>query len=139
MDTFGPHITVKLSSEATNGLYFLAVEETPPGRGPALHVHFEQDELFHVLEGRFRFQVGTLEIDAPAGTTAAVPRGTPHAFVNVSDRPGRLLFTMIPALRAEGFFRELSRLPQDLPPDPAELARIGAEYATQFVGPPLKA
>jgi len=137
MYTFGPHMTVKLSSAATNGLYFLAVEETPPGRGPALHVHHQQDELFYVLEGRYRFQVGSQTIEAPAGTTAAVPRGTPHAFVNVSDKPGRLLFVLSPGLDAEGFFRALSRLPQDSPPDPAELERIGVKYGTEFVGPPL--
>ena len=137
MYTLGPYMTVKLSSAATDGLYFLAVEKTPPGVGPALHVHHQQDELFHVLEGHYRFQVGAQRIDAPAGTTAAVPRGTPHAFVNLSDTPSRLLFVLTPGLDAEGFFRALSRLPQDSPPEPVELARIGAEYATEFVGPPL--
>ena len=137
MYTLGPHMTVKLSSAATNGLYFLAVEDTPPGGGPALHVHHQQDELFHVLEGHYRFQVGTQQVDAPAGTTAAVPRGTPHAFVNVSDTPSRLLFALIPGLDAEGFFRALSRLPQTSAPDPSELASIGAAYATEFAGPPL--
>jgi len=137
MYTLGPHMTVKLSSAATNGLYFLAVEETPSGIGPALHVHHQQDELFHVLEGHYRFQVGSQSIDAPTGMTAAVPRGTAHAFLNVSDKPSRLLFVLSPGLDAEGFFRALSRLPQGSPPEPAELARIGAEYATEFVGPPL--
>ena len=136
--TLGPHLTVKLSSAATNGLYFLAVEETPPGIGPPLHVHHQQDEMFHVLEGHYRFQVGAQSIDAPVGATAAVPRGTPHAFVNVSDQPSRLLFVLSPGLDAEGFFRALSRLPQTSPPEPAELARIGLEYATEFVGPPLR-
>ncbi len=137
MYTLGPHMRVKLSSAATDGLYFLAVEETPPGVGPALHVHHQQDELFHVLEGHYRFQVGSQSIEAPIGTTAAVPRGTPHAFVNLSDKPSRLLFVLSPGLDAEGFFRALSRLPQDSPPEPVELARIGAKYDTEFVGPPL--
>jgi len=137
MYTLGPHMTVKLSSAATNGLYFLAVEETPSGIGPPLHVHHRQDEIFHVLEGHYRFQVGSQSIDAPTGTTAAVPRGTPHAFVNVSDTPSRLLFVLSPGLDAEGFFRALSQLPQTSHPEPAELARIAAGYATEFVGPPL--
>jgi len=42
-------MTVNLSSAATNGLYFLAVEETPSGIDPALHVHHQQDQLFCVL------------------------------------------------------------------------------------------
>lgn len=130
-------MTVKLSSAATNGLYFLAVEETPPGVGPALHVHPQQDELFYVLSGRCRFQVGNQSIDAPAGTTTAVPRGTPHAFVNVLEEPSHLMFTLVPGLRAEECFRALARLPQNVPPDPVELARIGAEYGMEFVGPPI--
>ena len=129
---------VKLSSAATNGRVFLAVEETPPGSGPPLHVHAEQEEVFYVIAGHYRFQVGPQNIDAPAGTTAAVPRGTPHAFVNISDKPSRLLFSLIPGLRAEECFRAMSRLPQDAPPDPAEMARIGSEYGMEFVGPPLK-
>ncbi len=135
MDTMGPHMTVKLSSEATKGQFFLAVEETPPGAGPALHVHTEQEELFYVLGGHYRFQVGAQSIDAPAGTTAAVPRGTPHAFVNTSDRTSRLLFVLSPGLRAEECFRALSKL--SIPPDSEELSRIGAEYSMKFVGPPL--
>ena len=98
MYTLGPYMTVKLSSAATNGLYFLAVEETPSGIGPPLHVHHQQDEIFYVLEGHYRFQVGSESIDAPIGTTAAVPRGTPHAFVNVSDKPSRRLIPMLPNL-----------------------------------------
>ena len=26
--------------------------------GPPLHLHFEQDEVFFVLEGQFRFRIG---------------------------------------------------------------------------------
>jgi len=137
MYTLGPYMTVKLSSAATNGLYFLAVEETPSGIGPPLHVHHQQDEIFYVLEGHYRFQVGSESIDAPIGTTAAVPRGTAHAFVNVSDKPSRLLFILSPGLDAEGLFRALSRLPQTSHPNAAELARIAAAHATEFVGPPL--
>jgi mannose-6-phosphate isomerase-like protein (cupin superfamily) len=48
--------------------------------GPPLHVHHNDDEAWHVLEGTltFRFADGTAE--ARAGSTVFVPAGVAHTF-----------------------------------------------------------
>lgn len=57
------------------------------GEGPRLHVH-PYDETFVVTEGRARFFVGDLVIDAEAGEVVLGPKGLPHRFINLG--PGRL-------------------------------------------------
>src|SRR5258708_11209484 len=46
------------------------------GSGPAtLHVHRDDDEAWHVLEGELRFRFGDRTEVAPAGSTVFVPAG----------------------------------------------------------------
>ena len=69
------------------------------GSGPAaLHVHYADDEAWHVLEGelRFRYDVGS-EV-AVAGTTVFVPAGKAHTF---EAGPGaRYLIVLTPRLES---------------------------------------
>ena len=65
--------------------------------GPSyLHIHYSDDEAWHVLEGclRFRFEHG--EVDAPAGTTIFVPAGLAHTY-RVME-PSRYLIFLTPRL-----------------------------------------
>jgi mannose-6-phosphate isomerase-like protein (cupin superfamily) len=59
--------------------------------GPPLHVHHNDDEAWHVLEGTlmFRFRDGTAE--AVAGQTMFVPSGVPHTF----GSPGEVRYLII--------------------------------------------
>ena len=50
------------------------------GSGPDyLHIHYTDDEAWHVLEGTLTFRFRDKQVDAPAGTTIFVPAGVPHA------------------------------------------------------------
>jgi hypothetical protein len=50
---------VKVSGRDTGGrLCVVDTVRIAPG-GPPVHVHAAQDEVFHVLDGRFRFLIGT--------------------------------------------------------------------------------
>ena len=60
------------------------VTETPPDRGPPLHVH-PHAEVFLVQEGTARFTIGPEEVVLPSGHIVMVPPETPHRFVNVGD------------------------------------------------------
>ena len=67
------------------------------GSGPGyLHVHHEDDEAWHVLDGVLRFRFGDRDVDAEAGTTVFVPAGVPHAYEAVG--PGRYLIILTPRL-----------------------------------------
>jgi mannose-6-phosphate isomerase-like protein (cupin superfamily) len=66
---------------------------------PQLHVHHEDDEAWHVLEGEveFRFAAGRREVVGPA-TTVFVPAGVAHTYVTTDD--ARYLIVLTPRLSA---------------------------------------
>jgi mannose-6-phosphate isomerase-like protein (cupin superfamily) len=69
------------------------------GSGPDyLHVHYADDEAWHVLEGTLTFRFKDKQVEAPAGTTVFVPAGVPHSYF-VSHEPARYLIIMTPRLR----------------------------------------
>jgi mannose-6-phosphate isomerase-like protein (cupin superfamily) len=67
------------------------------GSGPAtLHVHYEDDEAWHVLEGTMRFRLADREIEVPAGATVFVPAGVAHTY-QADD--ARYLIILTPRLK----------------------------------------
>ena len=122
---------------ATGGQLAMLEETTAPGKGPPLHVHHRQTEIFRFLEGEYELAVGELRYLATAGAAAIVPPGVPHTFRNVGATPARLLFILTPALEAEAFFAALAAATAIGKPDPAVLAQLAQRFGTEFVGPPL--
>ncbi len=112
---------------------FEQVGESPNG-GPPLHIHPQQDEFFHVLEGNYRFQVGEERLPAVPGDTIFLPRGVPHAFIQLSDK-ARMLVTYQPAGDMEAFFQETAQWAA--PPSKEEVARVFRAHGMEVVGPPL--
>jgi uncharacterized cupin superfamily protein len=106
----------------------------PPNDGPAVHSHIREDELWYVIEGKFRFKAGDAMLHATTGGIAFGPRGIPHAFQNVGDGLGRLLVITTPS-GLERFFEQSDALSR--PVDPDELAVIGRTNWMEFSGPPL--
>src|SRR5215510_13742756 len=69
------------------------------GSGPDyLHVHYADDEAWHILEGTLTFRFRDRQVEAPAGTTVFVPAGVPHSYVEAAG-PTRYLIIMTPRLR----------------------------------------
>ena len=69
------------------------------GSGPDyLHVHYADDEAWHVLEGTLTFRFSDRQIEAPAGTTVFVPAGVPHSYFEAAG-PTRYLIILTPRLR----------------------------------------
>ncbi|HEY6242955.1 MAG TPA: cupin domain-containing protein [Pyrinomonadaceae bacterium] len=70
------------------------------GSGPDyLHVHYSDDEAWHVLEGTLTFRFVDRQVEASAGTTVFVPAGVPHTYF-VAGEPTRYLIILTPRLRA---------------------------------------
>src|SRR5688572_14734352 len=68
------------------------------GSGPGyLHVHYADDEAWHVLEGTLVFRLRDKETEAPAGTTIFVPAGVPHDYFETQG-PSRYLLILTPRL-----------------------------------------
>lgn len=69
------------------------------GSGPGyLHVHYADDEAWHVLEGTLTFRFLDKQVKAEAGTTVFVPAGIPHDYFE-SPGPARYLIILTPRLR----------------------------------------
>lgn len=76
----------------------------PDTAGPGLHSHEANDDVFYVLEGVVRFQVGEQKVDAGPGAFLRVPAGVLHDFENASDARAGLLNFYIPG----GFEKDMS-------------------------------
>jgi mannose-6-phosphate isomerase-like protein (cupin superfamily) len=69
------------------------------GSGPGyLHVHYADDEAWHVLEGTLTFKFRDKQVQAPPGTTVFVPAGVPHDYAEFHG-PTRYLIILTPRLR----------------------------------------
>lgn len=93
-----------VTGNETGGKYALFEALVPPGGGPPPHVHSREEEGFYVLEGEITFTVNGERVVAGAGTFANMPIGVPHAFKNESNRPARMLITLVPAGLENMFF-----------------------------------
>ena len=70
----GEQITFLQTAADTAGeLLEFELELSPDGHVPGAHVHPEQEERFHVLEGTMKFRMGLRRIVAEAGDTVVVP------------------------------------------------------------------
>jgi quercetin dioxygenase-like cupin family protein len=85
------------TGEDTNGKYAVIEALVGPGGGPPPHVHSREDEGFYVLEGEITFTVNGERVMATAGMFANMPVGTPHSFKNESDKPAKMLVSVVPA------------------------------------------
>jgi quercetin dioxygenase-like cupin family protein len=125
---------LKISGKDTGG-QLSVFEYTGLGKvGPMLHVHFEQDEIFTVIEGEYRFVVGEQTHLLKAGQTIFLPRNIPHTWIQLTDK-GKLIYFLQPAGKMEEFFSLMNGLKER--PSPAEMDRIHAEHQMKVVGPPL--
>jgi quercetin dioxygenase-like cupin family protein len=129
----GGDFTFLARGAQTNGALTALESVIPPGQGPPVHVHANEDESIYLIDGAMRFKLGDELSDTPAGSYVFIPRGLPHAFHNPGDAPVRILVTFTPA-GMEPFFEHMAALTEF---DPQEFRRAGAENGMQVVGPPL--
>ena len=66
----------------------------PPRLIAPVHVHYDDDEAWYVLEGTLRVRVGEDEVEAGVGCGVFVPRGTAHTYWNPGPGPLRYLLIM---------------------------------------------
>jgi mannose-6-phosphate isomerase-like protein (cupin superfamily) len=79
------------------------------GSGPDyMHVHYEDDEAWHVLEGTLTFQFIEETVEAKKGMTVFVPAGVAHTY---SGSSARYLMILTPQLNE--LISELHTTPYD--------------------------
>jgi quercetin dioxygenase-like cupin family protein len=134
----GLTLRVRVPQDATGGAITSIETENAPRFGPPLHRHRET-EIFYVLEGRYLFEVDGTRVVANPGDVISVPGGAAHAFVNLSDAPGRQFIQIVPAFDAEAFFQQLADAMRSGVNPPAALSEFGRKWGVEFLGPPIKA
>lgn len=138
----GSHVAMKVTGAESEGAIAIMESRAPRGHGSPLHVHTNEDEIFHVLEGELRVEVGDETHIVGPGMLAFGPRGVKHRFVVTSDE-ARFMLIVTPA----GFEEIVSRLGEPAtevripdpgpPPDFAKMAGLLAEHGVEILGPPV--
>jgi quercetin dioxygenase-like cupin family protein len=132
-------------ADGKDGLSVLE-HQAPSGDSPPLHIHNTEDEIFHILEGEFRIQVGDdVRVYGP-GSLLVAPKGIPHTYY-VESSSGARWVTVTAHGDFERFVRTLARVaerdelpPPADPPSPEEaehLATTAKGFGIELVGPPL--
>jgi quercetin dioxygenase-like cupin family protein len=125
---------VKISAKDTDGQLSVFEYVGFQKIGPPLHVHFNQDEIFYVVEGEFLFQLDSEKMTLKAGDTIFLPQNVPHTWLQLSDK-GKLVYLLQPAGQMEEFFKKMNELKG--PPTEELVQQIHQAHGMKIVGPPI--
>lgn len=98
--------TWKVTAEDSDGSIFVFQDAVVRGKCTPLHRHPEHDEIVYVIEGSVLYAIDGEERRAEADSVIFVPRGTPHAFIVVSQS-AHLLCMQTPG-GGQAFYRDAS-------------------------------
>jgi quercetin dioxygenase-like cupin family protein len=126
----GEQMAIRVHSKDVGGAFTIIEVNVPPFVGPPLHYHEDREEIFEVLEGRFRFHCAGEEFEVGPGTSVVVPRNIVHGWVNLRLGRARLLFTFVPG-GIDEFFPLIGQTP------PAGWIDLARQHDTWIVGAPL--
>jgi quercetin dioxygenase-like cupin family protein len=129
---FGIDMKVMLGAEHTGGVFSAVLAEVRPGDGPPPHLHRDREECFFVVAGSYWLSVNGNESTIGPGTLVFVPRGTVHAFKNVSIGMGKLLEWTIPGSNGD-YFRAMSEMETEGAFNPATFTAINQQFVTEFI------
>src|SRR5260370_14047721 len=76
-------IVVTVPSEPTKHAFCMVEHRSAPNAAPPLHLHRNEDEIFEILEGQFRFWLDGEIVEASPGTIVVAPRNGTHTWKNV--------------------------------------------------------
>jgi quercetin dioxygenase-like cupin family protein len=124
---------VLLTTEATGGTVSVVLGNLKPGDGPPDHVHFNQDEMFFILEGTCEFGAGDQTTTCGPGTIVFVPRNVVHRFKNVGDTTARVLEWSVPG-GLDHYFKAISDLAAHDGFTREQAMEIAKKFDTNFLG-----
>ena len=133
LHAYGEELTILLDGEGTGGKLTMWTEITPPGGGPPPHYHLNEDETFHLLEGRVAFLSSGEWHEVGPGGAAFMPRGVVHTFKNVGDEPSRMLIMTTPSGFEEFFAHCAEEFAKADGPDMSQITKIGEEHGIHFL------
>ncbi|HUC17596.1 MAG TPA: cupin domain-containing protein [Acetobacteraceae bacterium] len=141
----GVRMSILLSSAQTGGQFSLIEGFMPPGGDGGLHLHRNEDESMHLLEGSLDVMIGEQAFRLGPGESYFAPRGVPHRLRNRGDVPARSLLVTTPGgfddfvARAGTPLIEGAEPPRPAPPTPeqmGQLLKLAEEFGIGILGPP---
>ncbi|MEM9919891.1 MAG: cupin domain-containing protein [Bacteroidota bacterium] len=120
-----------LSSKDTDGDVYLVEGIMPKGSSVPVHIHQNEDEIFHVLEGEVQVVLGEQTLVGKAGDIIYLPRGIKHGIKTFGDTTAKVLNYVIPGANFENFFNELNE--SKIKASSEETAEIAEKYGITFL------
>ncbi len=143
----GTLVAVRLAAnENADGLSIIE-HHMPKGEATPLHIHRNEDEVFHIVSGTMRFEIGGRTVIGQGGDVLCAPKGVPHRFV-VEAAEGVHCFTIMRGRDFETMVLEMSSpadagaVPRALVPTPQmieELTLACSRNGIDIIGPPMAA
>ena len=140
-------VSVRVSCDEGQDRISVLEHRAPHGDSPPLHIHRNEDEAFHILEGEIAFRLGEDDLHCRTGETVLTPKGVPHTY-RVTSAEGARWLTVTAGEDFERFVRSLGREPNgdglpppSGPPTPEQAEGLGsaaARFGIDIVGPPLQ-
>ena len=122
----------RTKSSETNEVFSVIELVTEPRQGVATHVHQYEDELVYIIDGEIEVMLGEQKMNAGAGIMALLPRGIPHSFRNVGNRPSRILDVILPG-KFDNYFVELGKLYRAGEPSSEQMDKLAQQYGVKYV------
>jgi len=141
----GTLVNIRVSWDTGDDRVSVIEHFMPYGMSPPLHIHRNEDEVFHILEGSLRIIVDGVESVAYAGQAIMAPKGAPHSF-RVESAEGARCLTITSGGDLERMIREngqpassasLQKVKPTKPSLSAALTRSCARHGIDIVGEPL--
>jgi alkylation response protein AidB-like acyl-CoA dehydrogenase/mannose-6-phosphate isomerase-like protein (cupin superfamily) len=128
---FGLDMEVLLATEATGGAVSVIMACHKPGEGPPDHVHFNQEEMFFIVEGFYEVTVADQTSTVGPGTIVFIPRNVVHRFRNVGDTTARMLDWSLPGGQ-DHYLKAISELAAGTGFTSERVMEISRTYDTNF-------
>ncbi|HEV8285376.1 MAG TPA: cupin domain-containing protein [Chitinophagaceae bacterium] len=132
----GDRFYTKVSTKDTDGGMFVFESTRLNEGGPVLHIHYDTDEFWYVLQGEFLVKVGDETDTAKAGDLVFGPRMVPHTFAKIGKGEAKVIICHQPAGKMEEYFKKLSEgVAKNMTEE--ERNNMRKEHGVEKVGPPL--
>ncbi|OWW00081.1 hypothetical protein ATY81_25100 [Rhizobium sp. R72] len=126
--------TITVGRYESGGIVGVFEGMVPAGGGPPVHIHHNEDEVIHVIEGNYEFWLDGAVVAVPPGSSIFLPRGVAHTFRVVGASPGRNLTILTPG-GMEEFFIEAAAQSLRMPDQMTEILRLAERHGIEFRGP----